>query len=203
MYTSETPPLRGLNSRNGHENHVCLISSQRVLYRLSLKGLEEIQAVMQMKLHHLTITSFFLVAFSLDHAFAGKNITVQNAWIREAPPTIKIMAAYLEIENTSGKELVLVAAKSNEFERIEFHLSKIKDGIASMSQQDTIVIAPNSTFTFKPESYHLMLFNNTVPMPEGESTSIQLTFENGETYEFDIMVKRADSTDAHQHHKHY
>jgi hypothetical protein len=156
-----------------------------------------------MKSHNLIITSFFLVLFSLNQASAGENITVHNAWIREAPPTIKIMAGYLQIENSSDKALVLVSADSNEFERIEFHQSTTTDGIARMQQQDEIIIAPNSTFTFKPGSYHLMLFNNTVPMREGKLTSISLTFADGETLRFDAMVKRPDSSEIHNHEHHH
>ncbi len=85
-----------------------------------------------MKSRNLIITSFFLVLFSLNHVSADENITVQNAWIREAPPGIKIMAGYLEIENLSDKTLALMSAESTEFERIEFHLSQIEDGIAKM-----------------------------------------------------------------------
>ncbi len=156
-----------------------------------------------MKSRNLIITSFFLVLFSLNQASAGENITVHNAWIREAPPTIKIMAGYLQIENSSDKALVLVSAESNEFKRIEFHQSTIKEGIARMQQQDKIIITSHSTFTFKPGSYHLMLFNNTVPMREGMLTSINLTFADGETLRFDAMVKRPDSSEIHNHEHHH
>jgi copper(I)-binding protein len=156
-----------------------------------------------MKSRNLIITSFFLVLFSLNQASAGENITVHNAWIREAPPTIKIMAGYLQIENSSDKALILISAESSEFERIEFHQSTTKDGIARMQQQDEIIIAPNSTFTFKPGSYHLMLFNNTVPMREGKLTSINLTFADGETLRFDAMVKRSATSEIHNHEHHH
>ena len=156
-----------------------------------------------MKSRNLTIASFFLVLFSLNQASADENITVHNAWIREAPPTIKAMAGYLQIENSSDKTLILISAESSEFERIEFHLSQTEDDIARMQQQDEIIIAPNSTFIFRPGNYHLMLFNNTVPMREGKSTSIKLTFDSGDTHEFDAIVKKSDSNNVHQHHNHH
>ncbi len=156
-----------------------------------------------MKTHNLIITSFFLVVFFLNHASAGENIAVQNAWIREAPPTIKIMAGYLEIENLSDKTLNLISAESSKFERIEFHLSQTEDGVARMQQQDEIMIAPSTTFSFEPGGYHMMLFNNTAPMREGDLASIKLTFADHGTLMFDAMVKRTDSTDSHNHsHEH-
>ena len=156
-----------------------------------------------MKYLNLIITSFFLVLFSLNQVSAGGTITVHNAWLREAPPTTKVMAGYLQIENSSDKALILISVESTEFEHIEFHLSQTENGVARMQQQNEIVIAPNSTFTFKPGSYHLMLFNNTVPMREGKSTSIKLVFDNGDTHEFDAIVKKSDSNNAHQHHNHH
>jgi len=156
-----------------------------------------------MKSRNLIITSFFLVLFSLNHVSADENITVQNAWIREAPPTIKIMAGYLEIKNLSDETLTLVSAESTEFERIEFHLSQTEDGIARMQQQEHIVIPGNTTFSFEPGRYHMMLFNNTAPMREGDLASIKLTFADHGTLMFDAMVKRTDSTNSHNHsHEH-
>ncbi len=156
-----------------------------------------------MKSRNLIITSFFLVLFSLNHAFAGENIHIQNAWIREAPPTIKVMAGYLEIENSSDKALTLISAESPEFERVEFHLSQTEDGVARMQQLERIIIDPDTTFSFKPGEYHLMFFNNSVPMREGQNVSIKLTFKGGETLYFDAIIKRPDLTEIpHHDHRH-
>jgi len=159
---------------------------------------------MQMKSGNLIIISFFLVLFPHTHASACENITVQNAWIREAPPTIKVMAGYLDIENSSDKELILLAAESDDYERIEFHQSQIEKGVAKMQQQNEIIIARNSTFSFTPGGFHLMMFNPTSPMREGRLTSIKLIFKGGDkgdkTHTFDAMVKRSDSTKSHEHH---
>jgi len=103
----------------------------------------------------------------------------------------------------SDKALTLISAESPEFERIEFHLSQIEDGVARMQQQNEIIIAANTIFSFEPGGYHLMLFNNIAPMREGELASIKLTFANGETLMFDAMVKRSDSTEMHNHEHHH
>jgi len=158
---------------------------------------------MQLKSRNFIVTSFFLVLFSLNQASADENVTVQNAWIREAPPTIKIMAGYLEIENLSDKTMTLVSAESIEFERIEFHLSQTEDNVARMQQQEQIVIPANTTFSFEPGGYHLMLFNNSAPMREGEFASIKFTFTVHDTLMFDAIVKTSNSTDMHNHkHRH-
>ncbi|MEE8233701.1 MAG: copper chaperone PCu(A)C, partial [Gammaproteobacteria bacterium] len=96
-----------------------------------------------------------LMLFLLESVFSAENIHVQNAWIREAPPAIKLMAGYLDIENLSDRALTLVSAESPEFERIEFHISQVENGVARMQQQEHIIIAPDSTLSFEPGAYHL------------------------------------------------
>lgn len=159
---------------------------------------------MQMKLLNSIITCFFFIFLLTNSVLSAENIHVQNAWIREAPPAIKVMAGYLDIENSSDRALTLVSAESPEFERIEFHISQTKNGVASMQQQEHIIIAPDSTLSFEPGAYHLMLFNPSVPMREGKRISIKLTFEDGKTLSFDAIVGRSNLTAIpHQHdHRH-
>ncbi len=159
---------------------------------------------MQMKLLNSIITCFFFIFLLTNSVLSAENIHVQNAWIREAPPAIKVMAGYLDIENSSDRALTLVSAESPEFERIEFHISQTKNGVASMQQQEHIIIAPDSTLSFEPGAYHLMLFNPSVPMREGKRISIKLTFEDGKTLSFDAIVRRSNLTAIpHQHdHRH-
>ncbi len=149
-----------------------------------------------MKLHNLIITLLFrtllaVVLFPMHYALASENIIINNAWLREAPPSIKVMAGYLDIENRSDETLTLIFAESTEFGHIEFHLSEIQDGIAKMQQQNEIMIAANTTFIFSPKNYHLMLFNNIVPMREGRIVPIKLTFSNGKTHTFNAPIKRS------------
>jgi len=160
-----------------------------------------------MKSLNSIITSLFpvLLLTSLlgESAFAGENIHIQNAWIREAPPTIKVMAGYLEIENSSDKALTLISAESPEFERIEFHISQVENGVVRMQQLERIVIDQDTTFSFEPGEYHLMFFNNSVPMREGKNVSVKLTFEDGETLYFEAIIKRPDLAEiSHHDHRH-
>ncbi len=158
---------------------------------------------MQMKSLNSTITCFFLIFLLTNSAFAGENVHIQNAWIREAPPAIKVMAGYLDIENSSDSTLTLVSAESPEFERIEFHISQRENGVARMQQLERIVIDPDTTFSFEPGEYHLMFFNNSVPMREGKNVSIKLTFKDGKTLYFNAIIKRPDLTEIpHHDHRH-
>lgn len=148
---------------------------------------------MKQKIYHFLpiMLCFFGLIFFSNVLFA-ESILIKNAWIREAPPNSKTMSAYLEIMNSSDNAFVLTSAKSDGFENIEFHLSEIKDSVARMHKQANIVIAPQTTFTFKPGSYHLMLFNNVLPMRAGQAVTIQFLFEDGTIHTVDVPIKRAN-----------
>lgn len=142
---------------------------------------------------------FFAKAVAAEN-ISTQAISINKVWIREAPPNSKILAAYLQIENNSAESIDLVAAESEAFERIEFHLSEMTNGVARMRTQDKISVTANSTFEFTPGGYHLMLINPTVPMREGMHATIKFVFANGDSQTVETPVIRADSTEAHQHH---
>src|SRR5690554_7576260 len=72
--------------------------------------------------------------------YSGNDIEVTGSWINEAPPTVKVLAGYMMICNSSDNPVDLVAVTSEDFERVEFHLTTMKDGIASMEKQERITI---------------------------------------------------------------
>ena len=95
---------------------------------------------------------------------------------------------------------MLSGAKSTNFEKIEFHLTVMKDGVASMHRQDDITIPAHSNFSFSPGKYHLMLFNPVQAVKNGDSVPLDLLFSNGETLTVEAEVKRATLEEHHHHH---
>lgn len=128
---------------------------------------------------------------------AAGEITVHDAWIKEAPPGAKVMAAYMTINNDSGREISLTGADSSKFGKIEFHITRVNDGIASMHRQDSINIAANSSFSFSPGGYHFMLFNPVSSLQSGDVIPLTLTFSDGRTLDVDTRVRRDDSGHSH------
>ena len=148
-----------------------------------------------------TLRLFLLITMIFTQpVMADGNIQISNAWINEAPPTVKMHAGYLTIQNLADEDITLVSAQSPSFNNIEFHNTEVKDGIASMSKQDTIIIPAHTEFHFSPGANHLMLFNNTTPLNEGDKVTLELTFSSGETIPVEAKVKRADSSEQHHHH---
>ena len=130
---------------------------------------------------------------------AEEEIRISNAWINEAPPGMKMMGGYLTISNKTTHSLVLTGASSPCFERIEFHVTEMKDGLSTMHRQDSIPIPAGSEFNFAPGHDHLMLINNTRTLATGDKVPLTLNFAQGESLQIEAEVRRGDSS-AHQHH---
>ena len=101
-----------------------------------------------------------LLALLFSCSNENKNsITINDAWIREAPPNASAMAGYLTITNTTKQDRILTFAKSKQFNAVEIHRTIIKDGVAKMRRQDEINIPAGSSLELRPGDFHLMLMS--------------------------------------------
>ena len=130
---------------------------------------------------------------------AQDELLISNAWINEAPPGMNMMGGYLGINNKTSHAMVLTGATSPCFEKIEFHVTEIKDGISSMRRQESISIPAGSDFSFAPGHYHLMLINPTRKLAAGDTVPLTLLFAEGEPLQVKAEIRRGDSP-SHQHH---
>lgn len=141
----------------------------------------------------------FYIFITVQPVLAKNSIEITDAWISEAPPTVKILAGYFTIRNLSEDSVDLVAAQSPAFERVEFHLTKTEGGVARMQKEETITIPAQSDFSFSPGAYHLMLFNPTNAPKSGDLIPLQLTFSNGIRIAVEAEVIRGDHSGHHHH----
>ena len=139
---------------------------------------------------------------SCQLAHAAELLDIGHAWLAEAPPVSKVMAAYMTIENDSQHQRQAVAMVCREFARAEFHRTLEKDGIASMQHQQALSIPANSKLELEPGGYHVMLFEPARRFLAGDNTGCRMEFDDGTTIEFDLVVKKISSAD-HSHHQHH
>lgn len=142
----------------------------------------------------LVLTKRFLLAPMLalmsTTALAANGVTAEGAWIRQAPPGMKMLAGYLIIHNNGATPRAVVAAGSPAFGHIELHRSVIRNGVAEMIPQQRITITPHGTLRFAPGGYHLMLMQPKRTFSLGETIPLTLRFANGQTITVKAVVKR-------------
>lgn len=140
------------------------------------------------KANSIVVAMMFVLA---GPVFAG-GLKVENAWIREAPPGMKILAGYMTLNNEKSNALSLSGAVSRNFESIEVHYSIIKDDKAGMVQQHVVRIPAYSTVKFEPNGLHLMLFNPKRELKVGDKVKIALTFGNYRKIKVVFMVRKGN-----------
>lgn len=112
-----------------------------------------------------------------DHGTtAAEGITIAHAWVRAVPPTSKMSAAYLVINNASNDADHLVSAESNVAKNVELHNVRSKDGMMEMYQVKSIGIPAKGMQTLKPGAYHVMLIGLNHPLKVGDEVELTLNF---------------------------
>lgn len=118
------------------------------------------------------------------------DVSVESPWVREAPPTAKMLASYMVLRNNGDANEILKSATAKGFKRVEIHRTMIKDGIASMEAQNSLSIPAKDSVALMPGGYHLMLIDGDHPLKAGESVELSLTFDNQKTLEVQAPVRQ-------------
>ena len=106
-------------------------------------------------------------------------VSVRDAWVRETPPGMTVMAGYMALRNNTSRPQVLMAASSSGFERVMIHRTIVKDGMAGMVHASQVELAANARLIFAPGGYHLMLMNPKRTLRAGDTIVIKLEFDGG------------------------
>jgi hypothetical protein len=121
------------------------------------------------------ILALTLIAAASEEA----GVSVRDAWVRESPPGVAMMAGYMALRNNTSRSQVLVAARSSEFETVMIHRTIVKDCVARMVHASRIELTPNASLIFAPGGYHLMLMNPKRTLRAGDPVVINLEFRGG------------------------
>ncbi len=119
------------------------------------------------------------------------SLTVENAWIAEAPPVSKVMVAYMTLNNTGSQAIEIIRAESDLYSSIEFHETIHENGMARMIYHESLNISANKKLELKRGGPHLMLFNPTKRLEAGDTVTIKLTTKNNITKIISVPVKKA------------
>ena len=134
-----------------------------------------------MRRQHPVFVCLIVVLTLIAVPAAGEEagVSVRDAWIREAPPGMTMMAGYMALHNNTLRPQVLVAASSSEFKTAMIHRTIVKDGVAGMMHASQIELAPKASLIFAPGGYHLMLMNPKRTLRAGDPVVINLELRGG------------------------
>ena len=149
--------------------------------------------------------AMIMLALNCITVFADPTaIRFENGWAREAPPGIRILAAYGNLINLDNKAYILSGIDSPQFERVEIHKTVIDNDVARMEMLNNLQIEARDTIQLKQGGLHLMLINPHEAMQTGDSVDLLFKFQNSEPLESSIPVQRQiGADDIHHHHSHH
>jgi copper(I)-binding protein len=143
----------------------------------------------------------FVSLFLCPPAFvnAESPVVVHDAWVMEAPPGMKVMAAYRKIENSSANDHLLINVSSPQFQKVEMHRTVMESGIARMIHQENMKIERGKTLEFVPGGSHLMLIGPDSQPGKGDKVEIVLQFKDGSKITVVAPVQRYKGKNYSKH----
>lgn len=118
-------------------------------------------------------------------------LRLSGGWIREAPPGSMHLAGYFELHNYLAETVTLTGASSASFASVEFHETRMENGVARMRPTGDIPIRPGETLSLQPGAMHLMLMNPSRELGAGVTVTLVLHFADRADLRADLPVRKA------------
>jgi copper(I)-binding protein len=140
-----------------------------------------------------------IIIFSLLFLQLSGDIIVKDSWMR---PNGKGMttALYFNIQNNGDKVDTLYKASSDIAKKVEIHETYQKDDMMGMREAGEIIIPANSTFEFKPGSFHIMLIGLKQDVKKGDQSETTLFFRQAGEIKIKAIAKEMSSQKDEHHH---
>jgi copper(I)-binding protein len=132
---------------------------------------------------------------------AAPTMDITDGWVREAPPTSRVLAAYMQIINLTDSELTVTGITSPDFEAAELHRTIVENGVARMLPVPELTIPAGGSITLAPGGLHLMLFDPVRPLQQGDTVTLVLHRSDDICITLAVPVLRNTVTE-HVHHQH-
>jgi len=135
-------------------------------------------------------------------AGAADNISVQDPYVRLAPPNAPATAAFMVIKNGGDKDVKVVKADNPATRVTELHTHINDGGVMKMRPVPAIEVHAKGEAVLKPGGLHVMMIDLKAPMKEGDLVPITLTFDDGSSKQVDAKVVKPSAAPMQMDHKH-
>ena len=133
---------------------------------------------------------------------AGPALKAVDPWVREAPPGMTVLAAFMVLRNDSDQPLQVVQVSSPQFGHVEMHRTVVSEGVARMLKQEQLEVPARGRLTLAPGGYHLMLFDPTAPLRAGDTVHLILRLRHGGELDVTAPVRKGAKGMGGMMHQH-
>lgn len=136
-------------------------------------------------------------------AAAAGTLSVEQAWVRAAPPGVPMLAGYAELHNTGDAPLRITAVESTAFGSVSLHETTVVDGVSRMRELPGLAVEPGASVRLEPGGKHLMLMEPRQPVDARSPLRLRFVLEDGRRVDADFVVTdQAPAAGAHDHAGH-
>lgn len=135
-------------------------------------------------------------------AQAADGLMIADAWVREGPPTARVLAGYMRLMNHSDAPITVHGVESSAFGRVEMHRTVVENGVARMLPQETLTVPPHGELVLEPGGYHLMLIDAKAPLRAGDRITLTLDLGDSNYREHTLPVRRGEPGMNGMDHEH-
>jgi copper(I)-binding protein len=96
-------------------------------------------------------------------------------------------AAYFQVDNSAGADIVLAAIAINGAEKTEIH----QTAGSTMAKVDSVEIAPSTSIKFEAGQLHVMVFNLSAGLKPGGTTEMTIIFADGDKATATLKIEAA------------
>lgn len=114
---------------------------------------------------------------------------VTEAHIKTMPPGQTRAAAYLTLHNTGAQDRQILHVEADIAGEVQVHRHTYEQGMMKMRRVQHPRIPAGEQLVFAPGGFHLMLLDVDQPPSEGDTFSITMEFDGGESVTFPVAVR--------------
>lgn len=135
------------------------------------------------RLSHLinTVSLLWFCCLAAEAVFAAE-LVIEDAWVRLAPPTASVNAAYMSLSNNTDRTISITRVDADCCAMAMLHETRQDADSVSMVHRDKLDIAPQSSVQLKPGGLHIMLMRPAQPLGEGDLVKLTIIMSDGSSH---------------------
>lgn len=131
-----------------------------------------------------------LVACTKAPAASAPTAPIADAGWLLPVPVGEMAAIYFTIHNPTAAPLVLTGVSVSGIAHSTFHESTEHNGMAHMSDKDSLVVPAKDSLVFAPRGLHVMAHGVPKALAVGDSLMISITTRSGEALQTRALVRQ-------------
>jgi copper(I)-binding protein len=116
--------------------------------------------------------------------------TVEQAWIRAAPPASTALAGYAVLRNDCPKPFSVTDVSSPDFAMGMIHETIVVGGVSQMRHARSLVVPARGSLAFVPGGKHMMLMHPRRKLKAGDRVQVSVKLAGGDKVTTTFVVRR-------------